>query len=398
MKLHVSHNLDDLDLRRSVLALAQTIGAIRADFDEVVDLLKAEPAGPVRLPHEAHLREMVLRLQGRHRKQRQTAARNVHAWLDHHATGGGGPAVQKALPGLHLTAEQIEELRRLIASHWAPQVGAMGPPGLWAIPQVVWTRWAARGIIPASMPIPEIRDSFTAGRLYQVIEEGATYQDMQRLAGQAPLGRPQRLALDFAEAQAAEHMAGFGNRLGGQAAQAALLANRSITRDLIGLYLTGSLKATRAQEGPAHDLTPEERQALSTPKTIETWRSLASELRRQFLHTDPDRDWLRLANTEVVTAHNVGRLHAYQEHGVRRLRAIVQPDACPACRALYLRPDGSPKIFTLDEVMGNYHRTGGMNVGRKASKIGDPDEGWVVNGGVVHPWCRCKLVPVLGTV
>lgn len=386
MKLQVAHNLSDTELARSLWAVARAEGVAA----HVAELLKAEP---VKLPDEQYLREMILRLAAKHQPQRRAAARNVLAWLDR-ATAPG--VLAKARPGLALTAAQIEELRKLIAAHWAPQVGALGPPDAWAIPKAVWARWRLAGVVVPTLTIPEIRDAFVAGRLYQVIERGNDYADMLRLAARAPLGRPQRLALDFAEAQAARHMTGFGERQGDEAARAALLANQGLTRDVIAQYLQGTLKVTHPQEGPPHDLLPQERQALSTDRVVSTWRGLAAELRKQFLATDPARDWLRLAHTEVTLAHNAGRLLAYEEHGLTKLRAWVQPDACEYCKRLLLHPDGTPRTFSVAEIRRNFQATGGLNMGRTASRIGEPG-GWIVTGGVLHPWCFVPETKVEGS-
>jgi len=50
---------------------------------------------------------------------------------------------------------------------------------------------------------------------------------------------------------------------------------------------------------------------------------------------------------------------------------------CPHCRRLYLKPDGTPKVFSMKQLLSN-----GTNYGRKTAD-------WKPVVGATHPNCRC---------
>ena len=304
--------------------------------------------------------------------------------------------LQKAQPGLGLSPPQIDELRKLIEAHF--HVPLTGTPVEWTIPTPIWDRWKTAGILVDGFDIPEIENAWTAGRLYQIIEQAHTYDQMVKLASQHIPSRQAQLSLAWAQASAARAITGRGVRLAHQAASQAMTVHRHVARNLIESYLQGTLPKTAPARGPAHDLTPLERRALNTDQVVESWRGLATELRRQFAHTDHDRDWARVAATETRTAYNIGRVSALAESKVSQVIFIVQADACHVCRTLLLNPDGTPRVFSSAFLLDQIAHTGGQNVGRLASKLGDPERGPVVTGGVLHPWCRCRPVPWAGTL
>lgn len=105
---------------------------------------------------------------------------------------------------------------------------------------------------------------------------------------------------------------------------------------------------------------------------------LASELGNKTL--DWGRNWRRIAATELQAAANEGTvIAAIRLDGAEtRIARIPEPDACPACRALFLDPEtGRPRIFLARELVEN-----GTNVGK-------PRDDWKPTVWPTHPHCRC---------
>jgi hypothetical protein len=393
MKLLYASSMDAQRLAQSLSLTARSQGV---DGIVVERLARSER----RESPEVYMRHLEDSLAGRLMQHSRIAGAITHHWCWHTLIDplrrSETDELQKAQPGLGLTPQQITELRQLIEAHFYVPLGAH--PVEWTIPQAAWERWKSAGILVEGFQIPEIDNAWTAGRLYQVIEEGHTFEDMVRLASQHVMSRAAQLSLQWAQASAAKAISGHGVKLGAQAAARSMTAHRRVARGLIEQYLQGRLPKTAPARGPAHDLTPHERRTLQTDKVVDSWQGLATELRRQFGHSDQDRDWARVAATETRLAFNIGRIQAMAEHRQEFVIYRVQPDACTGCKQLYLNPDGSPKVFRVRHLLDQIAETGGLNTGRKLSKLGDPDEGWVVTGGVLHPWCRCLPIPYMGTV
>jgi hypothetical protein len=113
-------------------------------------------------------------------------------------------------------------------------------------------------------------------------------------------------------------------------------------------------------------------------------RSTTSELRSTLYHAIKvkHKDWQRVASTEMHEAIQRG---VYSE--VRRVHGDSQlvykqpsPSACAHCRRVFLKSDGTPRVFKLSELEDN-------NFGKKAA-----DWGPVI--GAVHPWCQCQLLVI----
>lgn len=105
---------------------------------------------------------------------------------------------------------------------------------------------------------------------------------------------------------------------------------------------------------------------------------LASELGNRM--QDWARNWKRIAATELQSAANEGvAIAAIRVDGAdTRIARVPEPDACPACRRLFLDPEtGKPIIFGVQVLLAN-----GTNVGKKASE-------WKPTLHPVHPLCRC---------
>jgi hypothetical protein len=353
-------------------------------------------------PTERYLLGMIRVLERRYRDVLRSLARHLERWVDDALTRRMSDhpdeiVLKRALPGIQLTSVQINELAALVEAHFSPAgILAAGPS--WGIPEETWDRWKVLGIVPGAMDVPEFHDAYQAGRLYQVIRDGDSYEEMRRLAMRIPQTRAAQIAADWSAEHSAQEIKHFGQGLGQQAADAALSLNHQAARAMISAYQAGALTHRLVPPGPAHDMTDAEREALDTGKLVQDWRGLSRELYKRFAGQEAERDWARVANTEVALNHNVGRLGAIAQSGPKtQLYYLVQPGACEHCRKIYLHKDGTPIIFTVQEIEHNLAETGGLNVGRKASLIGR-EGGWIACGGPIHPWCRCKPVVKLPDV
>lgn len=112
----------------------------------------------------------------------------------------------------------------------------------------------------------------------------------------------------------------------------------------------------------------------------------ADELARRMARETGDfgRNWERIAETELQGAYNDGvfiEAVKYEGKGARFAR-VPDAGACEACKSLFLNADGSPIIFTAEELDRN-----GTNVGRKRAN-------WKATLWPIHPRCRCDIQPV----
>lgn len=105
---------------------------------------------------------------------------------------------------------------------------------------------------------------------------------------------------------------------------------------------------------------------------------LASELGNRT--QDWARNWRRIAATELQGAHNdavaISTVRLDGPEG--RIARVPESTACEACRAMFLRADGRPRVFTVEELVAN-----GANVGKKR-------EEWKPTLWPLHPHCLCS--------
>lgn len=108
----------------------------------------------------------------------------------------------------------------------------------------------------------------------------------------------------------------------------------------------------------------------------------------QNMTQDYNRDWKRVAVTEMTNAHSQGRADAIQVRNEKKkpddiyvFKRVVGDEAlCSSCRKAYLETDGiTPKVYKLSELQAN-----GTNVGKKRVN-------WDAVVGATHPFCRCVL-------
>ena len=98
------------------------------------------------------------------------------------------------------------------------------------------------------------------------------------------------------------------------------------------------------------------------------------------------RDWLRVAATEVNNVFQEGRLASIIKASGGEDPDVfkrVAPSCCAYCRLLYVSKDGvTPRVFKLSVLIAN-----GSNVGRKAGRPSLKHTGWKPVIGSTHPWC-----------
>lgn len=118
--------------------------------------------------------------------------------------------------------------------------------------------------------------------------------------------------------------------------------------------------------------------------------STISQLKKklQDLSGDANRDWLRIATTEMSNAIGIGstdRIVAQNKtttlDEVYVYRIVVSDGAlCKWCRRFYMDSDGSPALYKLSTLLSN-----GSNYGKKT-------DAWQPVVGATHPNERCSQV------
>ncbi len=116
--------------------------------------------------------------------------------------------------------------------------------------------------------------------------------------------------------------------------------------------------------------------------THDTAADVAGRIRQRT--GDLARDFQRIAETELQAAHNEGQLyHALYTGGEgAKIARIPETGACKTCRALFLNPDQTPRLFTPGELISN-----GVNVGRRRAD-------YRATVYPPHPRCRCDTITV----
>lgn len=310
-------------------------------------------------------------------------------------------------PSYYLTTDQVDELMRLIDAHWRSAIYGYTSFEQAGLASDYVKRYARMGIMPiveaTGQPLDLLQryqDALAVGRLSGILDDATSYEEALRRAAERPWSRLQELIWQTAKGRAAAHMVGVGRAIGEKETyELVLQQNRDTVRELIASYEHGDLVATVRNDA---QVRAAEATALERPgRHVSGWKELARELRNRMLAEDGGaRDWMRVATTETRSVANMGYLFDAIEQGFppeeTSVYFLVQPDACKYCKVLLLNEDGSPKIFPLSQILANMEATGGMNIGRKASRIGDAEQGWLVTGGTIHPWCQCRpriLIP-----
>lgn len=187
----------------------------------------------------------------------------------------------------------------------------------------------------------------------------------------AKLSGQQREAWIQARTRAGEYIRGLGNR---------------VDADL-------NTVAREVWQGDQIAVEPEKDTRIDTVATVsrltaeavaEGWsaKKLAQELGKAT--QDYARDWLRIARTELQGAYNDGVIiDAVRTFGPEvTLVRMPAGSACPVCQRLFLKPDGTPRTWTAQQLVDN-----GTNVGKKSRD-------WKATIWPIHPHCRCDVVVV----
>ncbi len=116
--------------------------------------------------------------------------------------------------------------------------------------------------------------------------------------------------------------------------------------------------------------------------------SSLGKVKQQLMDTagDADRDWLRIAITEVSNAIGIGSIDRIVTDNVNKdsdeiyVYRVIVKDArtCKWCRKFYQDSDDTPKLYKLSTLLNN-----GSNYGKKY-------EDWNPVSGATHPHERCS--------
>jgi hypothetical protein len=262
-----------------------------------------------------------------------------------------------------LTAEQLHEIRGIIADHHqAFIVNAISPS---AVAPDVLNRLKAKGLV--SVKVSSIEDAYLYGHVLAMMEDpkfsGMSYQEFKRHVQKnpIPLNDIERQAVQFAQLQGAQHVRGLGNKVDVATGTLMIEADAKQRAELKEMI------RTKTAENIA------KRESLKKLKSEMGWAS-----------RDWTRDLHRIANTEKQNAMQRGVADHYgKRYGADvRVAKRAMPDACKHCKRLHNGPDGHPRIFKLSELEAN-----GTNVGRKAAD-------WLPVVGTVHPHCQCQMIRI----
>ena len=109
-------------------------------------------------------------------------------------------------------------------------------------------------------------------------------------------------------------------------------------------------------------------------------------------HVNINRDWRRIAETEIANNINTGYIATEIENGTRYLKGISGVNACPWCKAnvdnqvVVIGKRANSTGFVQDKTLDRevpYVWPGKSNYGR-------PRRDWWVASGAQHPHCRCS--------
>lgn len=354
-------------------------------------LQKSDHHGDEPIP-ERYMRTIVRRMQQEFKRLRLRLDGNVDKWFARLAKEPKHRAWQRTknpkLPYM-VSDEERDNLRLLIESHFKMAIGVKI-----RLPDRVEKEWSQDGIeLPQPSLMRGVTQAFLAGRLRAVLDDKDSYEQMVEMARQAPLSRMDELTLEAVKANAAHYIVGYGRKMADLADEVLSEQHKGLLHDIVQDYFGGKLTHTTYN---GEGLTPVEvASQLANKKPVQGTRELATELKNRFKAVDIGRDWDRVAESETRFASNLGALATIQEEGGGDPEAIyvyyiVQPLACASCKRVYLHEDGTPRLFTLAHILRNVRETGGMNVGRKASLIGE-EGGWIPNA-ILHPNCHCRVV------
>ena len=255
-----------------------------------------------------------------------------------------------------LSKSQLERIAEIIARHFnAFTFEALGPR---ALTDVELQTLKDAGILREGVR-HMVMDPVVLGRITALLPMSArravTYDSVLEAVSRVPMTEVERHAIDFATAHAGEHIRGIRDLM---------------IRDAKAITARASGAALRAVQEEVAD-------SIRNRTTI-------GELKTRLFDSidDRDRDWKRIAHTEINTAIQQGVYRAIRDASDEKHNQLVfkrpNPDACKHCKRLYLMPDGvTPRVFRLADLADS-------NVGLRAAD-------WEPVIGSMHPWCNCQL-------
>jgi hypothetical protein len=266
-----------------------------------------------------------------------------------------------------ITAEQLQEIRQIIADHHeALIVDVLGPE---AVTPEQLKRLVDGGLVgpQGAVQVDNAMDAYVFGQLLALAEQKkSAHWTLQQLHAHlrkepVPLTQGELHALTLARERAGQYIRGLGN---------------TVSTDTGVLLIEADAQLRNRMRAEVRS------QVEQNVARRETARQLRSNL--GWATQDWTRDWDRIARTEQQAALREGQADAYRKkYGSDVLVARTpQPDACQHCKRLHLGPDGQPRIFPLSVLTQH-----GTNVGRKAAD-------WQAVVGPIHSNCACTTVRV----
>jgi hypothetical protein len=393
MKLKISHNLTNDQLQKAVLGLVSAQGIEAEVADALLKAAGCSCDGP-KEPRDAPTRELLRQF----RHQYALAAIDIKQAVERRLQGAA--LIKSIGPTRPLTKEEIADLLQVIRDRFgfiAAQI-----QGDYTPPQDLLSRWQAEGWIAPDVTPQDfalavgtegriIHNAYAFGRAWQAVEKGGSFAEIMKLAATMPLMTPDVHAIAIAEQQTANYITALGDDTAKLAGEIIAERNRTIIRNMAIDFHEQRLQAK------VLDREKKEALGIAIPeRQVNTWQGFSSELYHAM--DDKSRDWDRVAFFEITDAQKQGQaMQILEQHGPKQLvYKMPLPTACAQCKHLYLEEDGTPKVFTLAELIGN-----GMNIGRKAHPVKggkavpggreDGQETLKAVAGLVHPWCMCSL-------
>jgi hypothetical protein len=257
-----------------------------------------------------------------------------------------------------LTARLIQEIKEIIRKHHTAFVAnAFGKD---VLPPEAVEKLRAAGLISQTQG-SSLDDAYLYGQVMAQVEKPEVAEwsaaQVRSYAAQnpVPLTQVEREAVKTARLTGAEYCQGLGNVIEKQTGQLLIEADHALREDL---------------QGKIADATAVNIAARGTVKALKTDLGWATQ--------DWARNLDRIAITEKQNAMQQGVADGIRKRVGEEARVSIRcmPDACGACRAFSIGPDGAPRIYRLSQL-----GPPGSNVHRKQNA-------WVACVGAVHPHCH----------
>ena len=275
-----------------------------------------------------------------------------------------------------LTPSQLAELARIIKQH--TDLFLVSLLGTSVVSQDDIEELIKAGLIPPETDPKLFEYSYVLGKIKAMLTSdkyrSLTFDALKELAGVSwhkmePPSILEQFRIDASKAQAASGVQGIADDI-----------KNGVFRDM-ERQITGNLTERIVRQGIRDEVV----NALESRRTV---LQLAYDIPRRL--QSYNRDWLRVASTEMHAARCQGTVDAIrQKEGLYAgfpeeqadQRVVVSPTtgACPECRRDYLDLNQKPKIWKLSDLEAN-----GTNIGvpKKLRKPVLPPH---------HPWCLCEV-------